>query len=71
MTETTKDCIHVCRCACHDPVFASKAKHKGTCCDGKCKHCDSFIVRYRTKDHLRDCHPVTIEIPYFLRKSSD
>lgn len=65
--------IYTCRCACHDPEFASVAKHKDrdVCCDGQCIHCGSFIVHNHMEDHLRDFHPVTIEIPYWLRKSSD
>lgn len=67
----------VCRCPCHDPEFASVAKHKinEPCCDGKCEHCGSFIVIHKMERHIAECHRyinvVSIEVPYWLRKSSD
>lgn len=72
------DCIHACRCACHDLEFALVSKHKkgSTCCDGKCKHCDSFIVRDQMERHLTECHRNLLDVnvihlPCYLRKSSD
>lgn len=66
-----RDDYDVCRCPCHDPEFASVAKHKNgvVCCDGKCEHCGSFIVSNLMEKHTAECHPEidAIKVPAWLR----
>lgn len=69
-------CIHTCACSCHRFSLGIKIKHVFPCCSGKCDKCGQYIRHNQMENHIQQCHPEiknvdTLEIPYFLRKSSD
>lgn len=50
-------CVHTCGCICH----RGKACHIRSCCDGKCKLCQSPIKLGKMEAHLTICHKVADE----------
>lgn len=68
---------YVCHCSCHKNRLKGKTHDRKDCCAGKCPHCDSYIKHGYMDDHINEFHPNIekfegyLEIPQFLRKSSD